>query len=282
MDIQAYISSGKLELFVLGDLNETEQQEVLAMAKKYPEINQEILAIEDAMLSIDQASAVNPSPKLKNKIFDTLESENKAPISVSPESEASPEKLRDIRDIKGVPASNPWKTFAVAASVVAVISVSTAIYYANQYFDVEERFAIALQQNAVLAEEVQANQVELKELNSGMDRFITGDFEKILMKGEGLPMQEDAAVDVFWDKESKEVLLSVNQLASLDPNNDYQLWAIGEEGPVGIGLVDPGKILDLQVMDIASGAQAFAITIEPKGGSESPTLEKLVVLGEVS
>jgi len=38
VDIQAYISSGKLELFVLGELNETEQQEVLAMSKKYPEI----------------------------------------------------------------------------------------------------------------------------------------------------------------------------------------------------------------------------------------------------
>ncbi|WP_339906097.1 anti-sigma factor [uncultured Cyclobacterium sp.] len=278
MDIKAYISSGKLELFVLGDLNETEQQEVLSMAKKYPEINQEIIAIEDAMLAIDQASAVKPSPKLKNKIFATLESEEKNPFSVSSETEASPEKLKN----KQVPVANPWKTFAVAASVVAVISVGMAIYYANQYFDVEQRFAIALQQNAVLAEEMQTNQVQLKELNSGMERFITGDFEKILMKGEGLPMQEDAAVDVFWDQNSKEVLLSVNQLASLDPNNDYQLWAIGEEGPVGIGLVDPEKILDLQVMDIASGAQAFAITIEPKGGSESPTLEKLVVLGEVS
>ncbi|MDO6437188.1 anti-sigma factor [Cyclobacterium sp. 1_MG-2023] len=280
MDIQAYISSGKLELFVLGDLNETEQQEVLAMAKKYPEINQEILAIEDAMLAIDQASAVSPSPKLKDKIFDTLESEDKAPIPLSSEeAKASSEKASNI---KAVSTSNPWKTFAVAASVVAVISVSTAIYYANQYFAVEQRFAIALQQNAVLAEEMQTNQVQLKELNSGMEKFISGDFEKILMKGEDFPMQKDAAVDVFWDKDSKEVLLSVNQLASLDPTNDYQLWAIGEEGPIGIGLVDPGKKFDLQIMDIASDAQAFAITIEPKGGSESPTLEKLVVLGEVS
>jgi len=74
----------------------------------------------------------------------------------------------------------------------------------------------------------------------------------------------------------------VNQLADLDGNNDYQLWAIGEEGPVGIGLVNPGERLSLQQMALAQGAQAFAITIEPKGGSESPNLEKLVVLGEVS
>jgi len=279
VDIQAYISSGKLELFVLGDLNETEQQEVLAMAKKYPEIEQEIIAIEEAMLAIDEVSGVSPSSGIKNKIFETLESENKKHTSPT-----IPEKplQKEVRLVKEVPSTNPWKAFAVAASVVAVVSLTAAIYYANQYFDVEERFAISLQQNAILAEEVQANQVKLKALDTGMEKFITGNFDKIPMKGEGLPMQEDALVDVFWDKDSKEVLISVNQLASLDPNNDYQLWAIGEEGPIGIGLVDPGNKLDLQMMDIASGVQAFAITIEPKGGSKSPTLEKLVVLGEVS
>lgn len=279
MDIQAYISSGKLELFVLGELNETEQQEVLAMAKKYPEIEQEIIAIEEAMLAIDEVSGVSPSSGIKNKIFETLESENKKHTSPT-----IPEKplQKEVRLVKEVPSTNPWKAFAVAASVVAVVSLTAAIYYANQYFDVEERFAISLQQNAIMAEEVQANQVKLKALDTGMEKFITGNFDKIPMKGEGLPMQEDALVDVFWDKDSKEVLISVNQLASLDPNNDYQLWAIGEEGPIGIGLVDPGNKLDLQMMDIASGVQAFAITIEPKGGSKSPTLEKLVVLGEVS
>ncbi|WP_339922513.1 anti-sigma factor [uncultured Cyclobacterium sp.] len=279
MDIQDYISSGKLELFVLGDLNETEQQEVLAMAKKYPEIEQEITAIEEAMLAIDEVSGISPSSGIKNKIFETLEAENKKHSATN--TSAKPLQ-KEVRLGKEVPLSNPWKTFAVAASVVAIVSVTAAVYYANQYSDAEERLAISFQQNGVLAEEVQANQVKLKSLDTGMEKFITGNFDKIPMKGEGFPMQEDALVDVFWDKESKEVLISVNQLAALDEENDYQLWAIGEDGPIGIGLVNPGKRIDLQTMNIASGAQAFAITIEPKGGSESPTLEKLVVLGEVS
>ena len=246
MDIQDYISSGKLELFVLGDLNETEQQEVLAMAKKYPEIEQEIIAIEEAMLAIDEVSGISPSSGIKNKIFETLEAENKKHSAT--DIPAKPLQ-NEVRIEKEVPHSNPWKTFAVAASVVALVSVSVAIYYANQYSDAEERLAISLQQNGVLAEEVNANQVKLKSLDTGMEKFITGNFEKIPMKGEGFPMQ---------------------------------LWAIGEEGPIGIGLVNPGRRIDLQTMNTASGAQAFAITIEPKGGSESPTLEKLVVLGEVS
>ena len=74
----------------------------------------------------------------------------------------------------------------------------------------------------------------------------------------------------------------MNKLNSLGGEYDYQLWAIGPDGPVGIGLVNPGERFTLQQMQAVAEAGSFAITIEPKGGSQSPTLEKLVVLGEVA
>lgn len=279
MDIKTYISSGKLELFVLGELNETEQQEVMAMAKKYPEVQKELESIEEAMFAFDQISGKKPSPGLKNKIFESLDQEEMEADGISSKTlEKAPEEKSVVKEVK----IDLWKQYAVAASLVAVLAVGAAIYFATRYYDVEERFTLALQQNAVLAEEVQSNQVKFDQLDTSMEQLLAGDFQRVPMRGEGLPMQEDALVDVYWDQNSKEVLLSVNQLADLDENNDYQLWAIGEEGPIGIGLVNPGERLSLQQMALAQGAQAFAITIEPKGGSESPTLEKLVVLGEVS
>lgn len=273
MDIQTYISSGKLELFVLGDLNETEQQEVLSMARKYPEIQQEIEEIEAAMFAFDQASGQEPSSAVKNKIFASLDAENAA---INP-----PEENLE-KEVKLYPVANPWKPFAVAASLTALLAIGTAAYFGYQYYEAEERVLLALEQNATLAENLQRTEFRLDQLDANTKQLLSGNFDRVPMKGEGLPMQEDARVDIFWDKESQEVFLSVNQLAALDENSDYQLWAIGEDGPVGIGLVDAGAKLDLQTMQAASDAQAFAITIEPKGGSESPTLEKLVVLGEVS
>ncbi|WP_162340504.1 anti-sigma factor [Cyclobacterium salsum] len=273
MDIQAYISSGKLELFVLGDLNETEQQEVLSMAKKYPEIQKEIAEIEAAMFAFDQASGPEPSPAVKNKIFASLDAER--------ESEGTSDEYLE-KEVKLYPAANPWKPFAVAASLTAVIAIGAAAYFGYRYYEAEERVLLALEQNASLAENLQRTEFRLDQLDADTKQLLSGNFDRVPMKGEGLPMQEDARVDVFWDRESQEVFLSVNQLASLDENSDYQLWAIGEDGPVGIGLVDSEARLNLQSMQAAGEAQAFAITIEPKGGSESPTLEKLVVLGEVS
>ena len=69
----------------------------------------------------------------------------------------------------------------------------------------------------------QRSTLKLKASDTEMEKFITGNFDKIPMKGEGLPMQEDALVDVFWDKDSKEVLLSV-KFPKIKPKNIY--WTL--------------------------------------------------------
>jgi anti-sigma-K factor RskA len=83
-------------------------------------------------------------------------------------------------------------------------------------------------------------------------------------------------------KNVNEVFIAVNNLNELIEEFDYQLWAIGDQGPIGIGLVNEGMEMTLQQMRAVAQAGTFAITIEPKGGSESPTLDKLVVIGNVA
>jgi len=276
VNIQTYISSGKLELFVLGELTEREREEVLAMAKQYPEIRNELDQIEAAMFNLDNLSGPAPSEKVKRKIFDSLEKD-----FVPQAQERSIDPAPKLKKQPPVVAPNPWKRYTVAASLVALLAMVAAFFYANKYFAVEEQFSALLQQNTQLAEDFQTNQVKMENLDMQMDQLLSGNFERVFMKGEGLPMQVNARVDVFWDRSSQEVLVSVNSLEALDEDSDYQLWAIGADGPVGIGLVNPADKLSLQAMQNAGDAAAFAITIEPKGGSIQPNLEKLVVLGEV-
>jgi anti-sigma-K factor RskA len=278
VDIQAYISSGKLELFVLGELTEREREEVVALAKQYPEIQEELNQIEGALFNFDNSAAQMPPAELKARIMDDLGDERASGKATTSSAESlEPQANAPHKEVK----ITRWRGYAVAASVVAVISTALAIFFALRYYDVEERFTVLLEQNAILAEDLQSNQVRLDNLDTQLDKLLGGNFERVFMKGEGLPMQEDARVDVFWDRSTEEVLLSVDNLASLDEERDYQLWAIGPDGPIGLGLVNPQERLTLQQMQAISQADAFAITIEPKGGSQSPTLEHLVVLGEV-
>lgn len=265
MDIQSYIASGKLELFVLGELSEREEVEVLEMAARYPEIREELNQIEDAFFQLDNQTGKGPSPALKSKVMASWE-----------------EEVRNVQEpeVKTI-AIQPWKTYFVAASIAAVFASSVAVYFASQYFSLDERFMALLEERAVLVEDLNQYKVNYEQTETQLDVLLTGNFVKIPMKGEPFEIQKEAKVDVWWDQSAAKVFVSVNQLASLSEDLDYQLWAIGDAGPVGIGLVNPGQAYSLQQMESVLAAGAFAITIEPKGGSESPTLEKLVVIGNV-
>ncbi|UCS93395.1 anti-sigma factor [Echinicola marina] len=273
MDIQSYIASGKLELFVLGELSEREREEVLQLSQQYPEIKRELKEIEEAMFAFDNELGVKPSDTVKDKIFDTLSQELDTPKITEKKMTAAPTK--EI-------ALQPWKSFAVAASIVALMAIGVAAYYAVRFYDVENKFTSLLEERNVLSQELEINKARFEETGDQLQTLLSKNYERVPMSGASFELQKDALVDVFWDKASKEVYVSVNNLSNLDADKDYQLWAIGDDGPVGIGIVKPGEKLKLQQMEAAVSAGAFAITIEPKGGSEAPTLENLVVIGEVA
>lgn len=277
MNIQEYIESGKLELFLLGELTEREREEVIAMAQAHPQIQQELDALEEAMFAFDELTGKKPSPQLKDKIFAPLEKEFKKEEAPKAAPAPSPAPI-ETKVVK----LTPWKPFAVAASLVAVLASAAAIYFAGKFYETDQKFTALLQDQQVMADNLNQVKLQYEETDNRLDRLVAGDFRRVEMKGEALPMQKDAKVDVFWDQKAQEVFVAVNNLNSLSDEFDYQLWAIGKDGPVGIGLVNPGEKFTLQQMQAVAEAGAFAITIEPKGGSKAPTLEKLVVLGEVA
>lgn len=274
MDIQSYISSGKLELFLLGELTEREREEVLSLAAKHPGIQRELDELESTMFAFDDRSGSAPSEKVKEKIFNTLESD----FIIKEGAKSATES----QETKVVPISSPWKPFAIAASIAAIVASGAAFYYAGKYKERDEQFTALLQDQRVIADNLNQVKQEYQQKDAQLDKIIAGDFKRVEMKGEAFEMQKDAKVDVFWDQKAQEVFVAVNKLNELDGEHDYQLWAIGDNGPVGIGLVNAGEKLTLQQMQAVPQAGAFAITIEPKGGSKSPTLEKMVVHGEVA
>ncbi|MDN3668161.1 anti-sigma factor [Echinicola jeungdonensis] len=269
MDTQSYIASGKLELFVLGELSQEEREEVLEMAGKHPEIKRELEEIQEAMFAFDKNSGPSPSSEVKGKIFDTLLGDAESKSETKPVDKVTPE----------IPVAK-WKAFAVAATVAAIIATAFAIYFAVQYNEVDEKFTSLMEERNVLSEKLQVNETKFQQTHEQLETLLGGDFRRIPLSGSSLDVQKDARVDVFWEQQSQEVFVNVNKLAQLEDEFDYQLWAIGDEGPVGIGLVKIEEGISLQQMESVANAGAFAITIEPKGGSETPTLEKMVVIGE--
>lgn len=74
------------------------------------------------------------------------------------------------------------------------------------------------------------------------------------------------------------------QLPVNDKSHQYQLWALVNGKPVDLGVFDvkadtAGILVNMK--EIAN-AQTFAVTIEKRGGSPSPTMDQMIVAGNVT
>lgn len=74
-DLNQYIESGVLELFVMGALSKEEAIEVETLAIEHPEIREEIAAIEDAQEEMANLAALQPPVHVKAKLMAALDEE---------------------------------------------------------------------------------------------------------------------------------------------------------------------------------------------------------------
>jgi len=86
---------------------------------------------------------------------------------------------------------------------------------------------------------------------------------------------------VYWNGSTQEVYLDIQNMKELAQENQYQLWAIIDGKPVDAGVFDGNLTGLVKMKGIGTGAAAFAVTIEPRGGKASPTLETMQVVGNV-
>ncbi len=100
----------------------------------------------------------------------------------------------------------------------------------------------------------------------------------------GLESSPASFATVYWDTTSKDVYLLVNNLPKPANDKQYQLWALFDGQPIDVGMIEMDsftaqKKLLLQMKNV-KGAQAFAITLEKKGGNPTPQ-GSMYVLGNL-
>ena len=73
---------------------------------------------------------------------------------------------------------------------------------------------------------------------------------------------------------------NIDNLPALPSDKQYQLWALKGGVPIDLGVMDDSTLLQFQKSTRL--AEAFAITIEKAGGSPTPTMTELIMLGKIS
>lgn len=95
-----------------------------------------------------------------------------------------------------------------------------------------------------------------------------------------------SSAKIYWNKETKAVYVDASGLLKLPKGKVYQVWSLKLMpvlAPTSISLLKNLDANDQKLFDVSDTgfAEAFGITLEPEGGSSSPTIEQLYTLGKV-
>ena len=261
MESKEYIESGILELYVYGLLTETENEEVATMAKNNPEINDEIIAIEKAIVAL--SSGFSPFISVENfeKIKEKLELNNSKIIELEP--------------------TRNWSQYiGWAAAVLLLVGIG---YQYNQLEQTNTQVANVEVLKAKMEKDM--NALQLKNKAGETSLAVVRDANNTVVTLGGQAVAPESFAKIYWNKETKVVYVDAAGLPEPPEEMVYQVWALklSPLTPTSIGLLDNFKVNDQKMfaVDNATDAEAFGITLEPKGGSLTPTMEQLYTLGKV-
>jgi anti-sigma-K factor RskA len=267
LNIKEYIASGILEAYVLGEVSDQERAEIEANLLRYPELREELSKVEQTQESLLMQIAIAPPSRVKEKIFSMLE---ESPVASATANETKVIPLPDT--------SVKWWKFATAASVsVAVISSYLAFNYKGELRNTKDRLDNLIAQNQQMAQDYNTVNQRLDKIENTIKIIDNPAYKRVILKG--TEAGQGSLASIYWNESSSEVYLSVQQLRTLSKDQQYQLWAIVDGKPVDAGVFNLAEGI-IKMKDIQR-ASAFAVTIEPQGGSVSPTLSSMQVIGTI-
>ncbi len=256
-------------------LSEEDNLKVAQLSALFPEIKQEIDAIEQSLMNVSDDANDAPSSSVKEALLDKLKALE--PANTSDTVFDKPGSLANEKGEAKViampkPKRNTVTTLLLAASIIGLIACIAVISHLSSanthYHDVANKL-----QNRVndLQQTASVQQKNLEFYQSPVYKKIT------LTSAPGKP---DALVQLFWNTATHDVYVANISLPKAPEGKQYQLWALIDGKPVNGGLLTT-KLTPQQMVNFVR-ADAFAITLEKAGGSPTPTLTQMFVIGKTS
>ena len=277
MNISEYIASGILESYVLGAVSDQERREVECLSSIYPELRQELDQLSNALENYALAYSVEPPTSIKENLLKQLD-------FTSPVEQDEPE-IQDSSDTivrpmpVDIPSSPTYRTTWVVAASVGLLVLLFSFYLLSQLRTNQNTLA----QSRTSNENLQSELRQLREQET-KDQVRLAVLQKAGMRVIQLRGNQNAPngdLFVYWNTQTRQINVDVKSLPALPADKQYQLWSMVNGKPVDAGVFDAKSLL--QVTSRAIGrADAFAVTVEKRGGSPTPNLATLLALSPVN
>ncbi|MDR7082405.1 anti-sigma-K factor RskA [Arthrobacter ginsengisoli] len=263
-DIATDLASGRAadlaEVYALNAVDDAERAAIEAYLASAPQA--EHAAFDDRVRQARETLATSftaeeePPAALLERIMASLPAQNSAAPPAQEPPAVPPVVARPVREATGLSVTDElgaarkrrderrrpqgmrnWLVGVAAAAVIALGGVAVGAYVANQ--------------NDPLSQVLQAGDVQQATVN------VTGG--------------GTATVSLSPSKDA--IVVKMNDVPAPPPGKVYQMWLIPKDGsaPVSQGLMDEEALSKPAVVKGVSTASALGITVEPAGGSTSPT-----------
>lgn len=285
MDVQRYISSGIIENHVIGLVSEAENREMEVAIQQHPEVKAAVDAAQQDLEKYVMMMAQKPPVHLKKQILERLKQDAGAAEPAIPVTQpvAIDEEIPVIDYNPRTPISplKIWQYGAAAAFTLLVASAVMNIAYYTKYNDSQSQYASLQSSQDSFAAEKDTLSAQLHRAQQELTLMKDPAFKWIKMLG--TPRHQGNVATICWDPQSKATFILAQKLPEPPPDMQYQLWAIVNGKCIDAGVFSTGEqATSMQKVKDVVNAQAFAVTLEKKGGSPTPTLDQMFVAGKVA
>ena len=288
MEVNDILESGLLELYVLDELSATERATVGSWALQHPEVKAELTAIQSGIENLALSQAIPVRPNLKDAIVSKIENEKLDQIKYSSSNsiEGGVSALKAANNFDSVSSTNTTIPNQHAETINRVIAptgrslsvlpwlLCATLAASSFYFFNELNKERTNSQSCELAQ--RQNAKAYVEADRALNVLRNTTTKTVELKG--LKIAPESKVNIYWNAQKAETMLAIVNLPAPPEKMQYQLWAIVDKKPVSAGVLEYSTEM-LQFMKGFDKAEAFAVTLEKKGGSDAPTLDKMYVLG---
>jgi prefoldin subunit 5 len=253
----------------MGELSDEEMQEVDRLAALYPVIKDELEELRKSIVEYGRATDKAPSAEvIKNVMAAIKEEEKESFVRILGEEEEEKVKIKRV---------NVFPIWSIAASILFFVSLGFNIFFFGRLEKTQDELQALNQQSLMLADKVEQASQELSYADLRIAHFMNKD--NIHVRMDGVELSPESYANVFWNKNTNAVFISVDNLPEPPHGHQYQLWAIKPgKAPIDAGIFDHNKLVQ-ELKVIRGDVQAFAVTLEKEGGTPVATVEKTYVKG---
>lgn len=256
MDINEYISSGIIEMYVMGLCSPEEKTELELLRSQHPVLDTAIVQFEKDFENNLLLQGTEPGITTDEKILQSLQTlQAPAPvITLNTNHTAVIKKFTWLRP--------------VAAAAILLLSISVFYNY-NMYKKMRA-------QELALASKTKDSSLPAADYLVMKDTAIT----PVAMMG--VAPYTLCRCTMYWDKKTGKAYMMIHHLIPSPQNKKYQLWAMVNNKPVNVGMVhDEIRDRFIELNNVPEGATAFTVTLENIGANQTPSLDQTFLYGKI-